>query len=474
MAVAENYDLIVIGDQLSGLFLAAGAAQQGKKVLVLEESNFSSTLFEEPTGQVLGDFIAEPAIGLFEGSPVDEFLKSLGLYQNLEQLFPFHEPPLQLVSRRMGMRLDFPYIKEELAAELKKDLRHSPEMEANLLKLLSGEVVSKKGFSDVVRDLGLPVTFEFLGALQAALYGSLMPANLPFHDYRNLFVHAAHGVRYPLGGRAAIKERLLSRVQAYGGAIRRNSRVEEIVFERGRLEGVLLSSYEGFVRSRLVVGSLAAATFAQLIPKEMRPRRLAEAIHRTHPTAWKLGFTLLVPEEVIPEGMGTHLALVDPELGLEKEGFIQLQVFPKDAYPGVPANQRLILGRLNVPFKEQFLEHKAISTLLKRALAQVETVIPFLRERPFAFYPDPDHLEKDPLYQRYYRFKSLAHIPGSILVFENGFGDIHDLSSLLDWSAFGLEGLALCSRDIRPLYGVLGEVMSAMELLGLWKAKGKL
>ena len=48
MKVGDSFDLIVIGDQLSGLFLAAGAAQQGMRVLVLEESNFPTVLYEAP------------------------------------------------------------------------------------------------------------------------------------------------------------------------------------------------------------------------------------------------------------------------------------------------------------------------------------------------------------------------------------------------------------------------------------------
>lgn len=467
----EAYDLIVIGDQLSGLFLAAGAAQQGMKVLVLEESNFPSVLHEVPSGRLLGDFNAEPAIGLFEGSPVDSFFKSLGLYQQIDQLFPMHEPPLQIVGD--GLRLDFSYDSKALGESLAREVHLPQERREGLQRLLAGEVVSKKPFAQVVSELNLPVSFELLGPLQAALYGSLIPPAMSYGDYRQLITQCAQGVRFPLGGRGALKERLLSRVQIFGGRIRRSSHVEELVFERKRLSGVLLSSYEGFVRSNRVVGAMAAQTFARLIPEKMRPRRLEEAVGRIRPCAWKLGFTLLVPEEVVPEGMGTHVALLDPESGLEGDGFLQLQVFPKDTYGGIPAKHRAILGRMLVPFEESYLEPRALSTLLKRAILQMEKLLPFLREQPFVFFPNPDHLEKDPVYQRYYKFKDLTFIPGSILVYERGFGDVQDPRQFLDWSNFGLDGLALCSRDIRPLQGVLGEAISAMELLAIWQGKSR-
>ncbi len=469
MRVEESYDLIVIGDQLSGLFLAAGAAQQGMKVLVLEQLNFPTVLHEVPSGRLLGDFNAEPAIGLFEGSPVDAFLKSLGLYQELDQLFPRHEPALQIVSD--GLRLDFSYDKNTLGKNLAREFSLPEPRRQELLKLLAGEVVSKRSFAQVTADLGLPVSFELLGPLQTALYGSLIPNSLPYADYREVMNHCARSVRYPVGGRGALKERLLGRVQVFGGSIRRSSHVEELVFERKRLAGVLLSSYEGFVRSNRVVGAMAAQTFARLVPEKMRPHKLEEAVARTRPRAWKLGFTLLVPEEVIPEGMGTHLALLDPDSGLEGDGFLQLQMFPKDVYGGIPAKHRAILGRLHVPFAEAYLQPRALSTLLKRALLRLENLLPFLRGQNFAFFPNPEQIEKDPVYQRYYKFRDLSYIPGSILVYEHSFGDVHDPARFLDWSHFGLEGLALCSRDIRPLHGVLGEAISAMELLALWQGK---
>jgi glycine/D-amino acid oxidase-like deaminating enzyme len=466
MRVGETYDLIVIGDQLSGLFLAAGAAQRGMKVLVLEESNFPTVLYEAPSGRLLGDFLAEPAVGLAEGSRVDSFLKSIGLYQELDQLFRRHEPSLQILAR--GFRLDCPYEPTAFRAALEREVSlGAPEL-AQLRRLLGAEAASKKPFARVVADLGLPVAFEALGPLQAALYGSYLPRELSYSDYRELWALCARGVRFPVGGRGALKERLLSRLQVFGGSLRRASHVEELVFEKGRLAGVLLSSYEGFVRSKRVVGAMAANTFARLVPSELRSRRLESAVASVAPRGWKLGFTLLVPEAVVPEGMGSHVAILDSFSSLEAGGLVQLQIFPKDFYGGIPAKHVAILGRIILPFAEATLRPRAIATQLKRALQRVEDVVPFLRDRSFSMFPDPDNLEKDPVFQRYYNFPRLSYIPGSLLVYESAFGAGSRPNEVLDWVNFGLNGLALCSRDIRPLQGVYGEIVSAMDLLESW------
>lgn len=468
MRVDDSYDLVVIGDQLSGFFLAAGAAQQGMKVLVLEESNFSTVLYEVPSGRLLGDFMAEPVIGLAEGSAADAFLRSLGLYQDgLDQLFPLHEPPLQVVAP--GFRLDFAYEEAALREALGRVVQLDPAKRDSLARVLAGTTVTRKPFSELVRELGLPVGFESLGELQGALYGSLMPRSLGYLDYKDVVANAARGVRYPVGGRGAVKERLLARLQVLGGGLRRASHVEEIVFERGRLAGVLLSSYEGFVRAKRVVGAMAAFRFAELLPREMRSRKLDGMVRAVRPRAWKLGFTLLLPETALPEGMGSHLALLDPDSGFEGDGFLQLQTFPKGVYGGIPPKHRLVLGRILMPFTEASLSPRVISNQLKRARLRLEEVIPFLREQSFAFFPDPDRLEQDPVFQRYYNFKNLDFIPGSLLIYEQGFGATQDPLRYLDWRTFGLDGVGLCSRDVRPLHGLLGEVLSAMDLLALWK-----
>lgn len=468
MRVDDSYDLVVIGDQLSGYFLAAGAAQRGMKVLVLEESQVSTVLYEAPSGRLLGDFMAEPVIGLSEGSKEDAFLRSLGLYQEgLEQLFPLHSPHLQLVSK--GFRLDFTYEEKSLRRELGRTVQLPPERLDALARLLAATGPSRKYFSDLVKDLKLPVGFECLGEIHGALYGSLMPSPLGYGDYRDLIVNAAKGVRYPVGGRGALKERLLARLQVFGGGIRRSSRVEEIVFERGRLTGVLLSSYEGFVKANRVVGAMAAFRFAELLPRKLVSRRLDSVVKAVRPSAWKLGFTLLIPEELVPEGVGSHVALFDPDSDLKGDAFLQLQIFSKGVYGGIPPKHRAVLGRLLMPFEESSLSSRAISVQLMKARSRLREVFPFLLEQPLAFFPDPERLEQDALFQRYYQFKSVDHIPGSLLVYERGFGYGNAPERNLDWRHFGLDGVALCSRDIRPMHGLLGEIQSAIELLGQWK-----
>lgn len=460
MQVKDTYDLIVIGDQLSGLFLAAGAAQAGQKVLVLEESSVPTVSYEVPSGRFLGDFGAEPLIGLMEGSKADGFLRSLGLYQNIEDLFPFHEPPLQLAGK--GFRLDVPSDPSLFSEELKREF---PEKAEAIRKLLTGAVPQTGSFAKAVADVGLPVEWELFGWMQTALYGSIGSENLSYPAYKEVAAMASRSVRYPFGGRSALKERLLSRISVFGGSMKRLTRVEEIVFERGRLAGVLLSSYEGFVKSQLVVGAMGAKTFFDLIPKEVRSKKLSDAVASIQPRFWRLSFTLLVPEVSLPEGMGTHVAQVG-------EGdFLQLQIFSKDVYGGIPAKHKALVVRTMVPYESATLSERLISRHIKKSMAKLEELIPFLKESAIVISPDPTTLSTDPAYLRYYRYPGLDFIPPSMLVFEAGLSGAIDQREFLDWSSFGLPGLALCSRDVYPLFGTTGEVLAAMDFLAVMKKR---
>ncbi len=289
MQLKDSYDLIVIGDQLSGFFLAAGAAQEGKRVLVLEESSSPHILHEIPSGRFLGDFACEPFLGLQSGTKIDQFLKSLGLYQNLDDLFLAHSPPMQFVDD--DVRIDFSYQPASLHAEIRREFSRQQE---EICRLIDGSILENGSFANAVQKSGLPVSFEKFGWLQAVLMGSISDRQLPYPQYKKILQLAAAGVRFPLGGRDALKERLQSRIQIHEGNIRRNTRVEEIVFEKGRLAGVLLSSYEGFIRSPLVFGAMASENFFSLVPKHLRSGKVSNWQQEKRATHWRLQFCLTV------------------------------------------------------------------------------------------------------------------------------------------------------------------------------------
>lgn len=450
MQLKENYDLIVIGDQLSGLFLAAGAAQSGKKVLVLEESSSPYVANEIPSGKFLGDFACEPFIGIQTGNPIDQFLRSLGLYQNVDDLFFPHSPSLQIIQDRI--RLDFSYDKNSLREEIGREF---PTQKAEISRLLDGSVVETGSFSRAVQKVGLPTQFESYGWLHGLLYGAFADPELAYPQYKKICQLAEKSVRYPLGGRDALKERLLSRIKIFQGDLRRNTRVEEIVFEKGKLAGVLLSSYEGFVRAPYVIGAMAAENFFDLVPKQFQSEKTLQWKKRKRITGWRFQYCLLVQEKSLPEGLGSHACI-----SLD-DGFFQMQVFPRETYSGLPSGTKAVNVRLFLPAESSQISATAITRFMKRSLQQMNRHFPFLQIDQIS--PNPEQLSTDPIYQKFFQFPSVDHIPPLYLCYEStSFPNGEDF---LEGETFGIPGLGLCSRDIYPLLGSTGEVLASYELL---------
>ncbi|NUM88827.1 MAG: hypothetical protein HUU37_06465 [Bdellovibrionales bacterium] len=456
----SSYDLIVVGDQLSGLFLAASVAEAGRSVLVIEGKASPIALFEVPSGKFLSDLVCEPVIGLQEGSKLDAFLKRMGLYQNLGDVFPEFHPALQVVSSKN--RVDFSYRKGDLEKEVSREFpERDAKAQARITRVLGGQEVSKASFAQVVADAGLETFWEHWGDLQPLLYGSSLPSRVPYPLYKRVFDTAAQGVRHPLGGRAALKERLIARVKVFGGAIKRNAWVEEIVFEKGRLAGAMLSSYEGFVRSPAVAGAMAAGNFVKLIPEKFRPRRLEAAIGAIRPRFWRMTFTVVVPAGVVPEGMGDHVCIHDTEDQICNDGFLQIQRFGNESYSGIRPDEKALVVRMLMPFEPRSLQTEFMITMMKRSLRRLQALMPALRE--YRVHPDPDNLKKDSVFLQAYQFKSLGHIPPAFIVYDHSLSADHFNLDFMEWSRFGIPGLGICSRDVFPAFGLMGEVIAGME-----------
>jgi len=466
MQVEERYDLVVVGDQISGFFLAAGAAQAGLKVLMIEGSVTSTAMYEVPSGNFLTDLVWEPLIGLSENSKLHNFFHSLGLYQDPEELFPLFSPSVQMISP--DARFDYFYDSEKQFQEFDREF---PQKSA-LLKEWNKKITTHQGnFATTLEQVGLGVEWERFGALQMALYGAYLPKNLQSSTYRALSKGAAEGVRYPVGGRAALKERLLGRLQVFGGKLKRNTWVEEIVFEKGKLAGVLLSSFEGFVRSSQVIGAMGAKNFFSLIPKEFQSKKLKKELNSIQPRYWRMSYTIKLPESAIPEGFTEHSCIHDFSLEPELENFLQVLALPRSVYGGIAPNQRILLVRLLIPFEEKTLETQFISAVLKRSIKNLEKYIPNLRKNIIAITPNANNLQDDAIFKKCFSFPSLRHIPPSYLVYEKALNNAQENTMASDWSPYGLAGIALCSRDVHPLYGLMGEAFSAMELLDSIHAK---
>ncbi len=148
---------------------------------------------------------------------------------------------------------------------------------------------------------------------------------------------------------------------------------------------------------------------------------------------------------------------------------LQIQTFPREIYGGLAANQRTMNVRVLIPYRESDITTMAISRTMKRALNRISHFCPFLKIEKVS--PNPQDLESDPIFQKYYQFPNLEHIPPLYLTYDSK--SFPTSIDLLDGENFGIPGLGLCSRDIYPLLGSTGEILAAMELLAIIRKRAE-
>ncbi|MCO5141696.1 MAG: hypothetical protein M9962_01245 [Oligoflexia bacterium] len=467
MRALSAYDLVVVGDQLGGLFLAARVAEMGLRVLVVEDHNAPSVHYELPSGKFLGDVLLEPIIGLEDGSKIDLFMRDLGLYQNLNTLFPLHLPSLQLLSE--SFRIDFNYQSEELHHELIRQFG-MPSSQADLLtKILLGKADFRGSLRELFAVNQFEVKKECLGLVHSSLFGSVSPSDLPYTSYRQVMNCATQSVRYIMGGRGALKEILLSRIRIFGGDIKTKTRVEEIVFEKGKMSGVLLSSYEGYIQSKKVIGAMSAKRFYDLIPEKHKKSKLEEIIRTTNPNYVHFSFTIKVPTSEVPVGAGSHFVVLDENASLEEDNFLQVMIFDSEVYGGLPKDMSAMIVRVLIPYRDEKVKSSWVRRVMLRSIKKLRRFFPHLSET-LEVYPNPEELDQDEVFLRTF-CRGLDFIPPSFWVYP-GTKDLEDNQMhLLDWSNYGLSGLGLCSRDILPFIGLTGEVTVAMKIAESFRRK---
>lgn len=461
MRIHDQYDLIVIGDQLSGYILGAMAAQAGKRVLIIEGNTKESSLYAKPSGQFLGELYWEPVLGLDSGSEMDRALRGLGLYDELNALFPLLSPSVQVISDHC--RIDFDYDLDRLMDEW---LRECPYEKESLCRMTQdwlgrhGSVFGSSSFSSLLQKHDLNLAWQQIGQVHSLLYGSILFEDIPMNVIREITDNAAKGVRFVRGGIDVLKERLISRLQLFGGQVKRDTWVEEIIFEKGRLSGVLLSTYEGFVRTNAVVGSMGAGRFVDLIPPENRSESLLYELKRLHPTHWRFCYSITLPKTAIPEGMAKHVCIYEHEIDYIEHDILQMFLLDQDSVQGVKEDEAVLLVRMLLPYQEKSIRPEYLRTAIRRSLGSIGRYIPFFEEYPCRLSPDPEDIENDTVFRRHFQFKSIDYIPSNLLVY----GSTATTGLEANWRKFGLDGLAISSRDVQPSLGLLGEALTAQSL----------
>ena len=287
---ADDYDAIVIGSGLGGLSCAAGFARQGFKALVLEQHDKPggfATAFARPGGFVFDVSLHSTTVGardgvynLIPGFPeiTDvEFVQHPTLFR---AMFPDHDlrvaqrDPAAYVAQLTAL---FPAAREGIAGLF--DDMGGLATEVGRLQGAGGQVdmsrfavdyphlmrLNGKTWGEMVDARIRDPRLKAVVSSQWGYYG-LPPSRLSCFYYAMPFMgYLTHGGFYPRGRSQTISTALARYIEAHGGSVRLNTRVERILLRDGAAAGVATADGSTF-RGRAVVSNADPfATFQRMI-----------------------------------------------------------------------------------------------------------------------------------------------------------------------------------------------------------------
>ncbi|HEX5746384.1 MAG TPA: NAD(P)-binding protein [Archangium sp.] len=399
------YDVIVLGSQLGGALAAALLAKRGYSVLLVEHDGTGPGY--EHDGYVLpyAPFVA-PALKTMPA--VEESFTELSLTAALQRNLQPHSPELQLVMprHRVDLHTDAARRRAELVREFDADaeriladltataLQHEPSdaflkqgpplppdgiLESWNLKKRVGQ---HPGLQTEPRLAGEDEPSKLLRGLLPFVVHLDQPAS-PLARTRPLSQALQSPWRYP-GGRDGLRKLLFERLVELGGDLLSPENtdtyvVEELHFEGGRFSAVKLLRSDTLYRASCLVSATDAGALRRLITDRKKHRGLSEQLDLSTLKSFLFAVNWVVPEAVLPRGMGELLLMdtQDAELGP-----LLVQQHPARTPEGKedPALRVICAGGF-VPASVRDLGEGYLQSLAMRIDAHLDALMPFTKDK---------------------------------------------------------------------------------------------
>lgn len=304
--MGSEADVIVIGSGVNGLSAAALLAKRGRRVIVLESAS-------TPGGAVRTEEVTLPGyrhdlfamnLGLFAGGPVNAAIGG-DLARHGFELVPSSKPFCSIFpdGTSIGVQTDAEATRDSIRAVAPADVeawdRLGHQLGAwapYLVGLLSADLPSwqaAKVLRRAQKSLGLDGVYE-LTKLALASTRSFADANFSSPKTRALFASwgmhldfapdvpggalfsyletlggQMFGMVIGKGGADVLVRALVGVIEEFGGTVRCNSPVTEILVEGGRATGARLGSGEVLRATRAVISNVNPALMPDLLPSDV-------------------------------------------------------------------------------------------------------------------------------------------------------------------------------------------------------------
>jgi phytoene dehydrogenase-like protein len=354
----DGFDAVIIGSGLGGLSCAAAFARQGFRPLVIEQHDKPggyATAFKRPGGFLFDVSLHSTSAGqrngiydLIPGFPEISGVEFVQLPYLYRAIFPNHD--IRVPQKNLGAYLDM------LSAQF-------PEEKDGIKALhddMAGVARDVSKFSEArgtVNMMRVPVDFPLLykyathtwgevleerihdPKLQAIVsamweYYGLPPSKLAAIYYALPSIgYLTEGGWYPKGRSQTISNAFASFIEAHGGKVLLNTRVDRILTKEGAAVGVRTADGHDYSGKVVVSNANAYDTFHKLMdPEEVPPEYIARMDHYSASLSCFLVFIGLKKDLVKETGLKDAEILC--ETGYDPEGSYNGQLVADVTNPG--------------------------------------------------------------------------------------------------------------------------------------------
>jgi hypothetical protein len=389
------YDVIVVGHELAGLAAAALVARRGFRVLVLGDTAHADSYR-------LGSYLLprQPfAFTALESPAMRRVLGELGLAQILRRRLTPLKPHYQVVlpDQRLDISDDPDATSRELEREFPRDqaaigawLARAAEVSTATDALLELDVTlppdsfwERRDVAKLEATLPRPTEdllaafppghpFRAVATAGAFIGSDLDLAGLGAVGLARLGEAHRAGVWRLEGGRDALRQLLIERIQTHSGEVRERATAEEIVIKRGRVAGVRVLERNEEVGCEHVIAALPLERLLSMLPEGKPPKPLARAAQALRPAGFRYTLNLVLTVAGLPEAIGGLVcAVADPAAPLAGDNALGLTVGDPDPEGRVTVS----VSALAPPAAEH--DPAALFQLRLAIRARLDEVLPF-------------------------------------------------------------------------------------------------
>lgn len=495
--MAQFYDVIVVGTQISGLVAAALLAKRGRRVLLVDHGQSATTY---PFHGMRLPLLPNLFPSLEQAPHVQRVHDELGLTPTLRQRLQPLPTPFQVVlpKRRINMQQPFNVLLKELGSEypeyaeqmrgfiaqlfafddaLTAFLRQMPALTGGSLweNLKTRRMLAKmRVFSDKLNAhpllTELAPTHPIRNLLQGPLvfFSNLWTDAPSFFQGVRLFSAYLRGMSTMTEGLGSLQQMLIDVAVRNGVTLRQGAMVANIRTRRRHLLELEIED-ERYTQTADYFISNTQTPFYELLKASQRHTRFVSETEAVQPTGGFLTLNLVVEKAVIPQGMGHALFLSNGRLRARQEEessdpplLIQrmpIAVVSNDMPTKFVEDKEVLHVRCPVRVQDIVRSPARLEKLKTSMMARVRRVVPFLDAYLHSVSLPTDAASWD---VKVAEQAPLHHVDPWLVhpLFEVGKSGVLGITARNQRTYY--RNLVHCGRDVVPGLGLEGEYIAGL------------